>query len=123
MDCIKFTISKAIGLAIIVGSGIVKVPQVIKIISNASVEGISPASYYIETTIYTQTAALAMSKGLAFSVYGENLIILFQNWAIIMLIWNYNKSINIFVKIIFVIFSIGYAYVLFTPNFLTNSHW
>jgi len=51
MECIKFTISKAIGLAIIVGSGIVKVPQVLKIMSNKSVEGISPAGYYIEVSI------------------------------------------------------------------------
>ena len=87
MDCVKFTISKAIGLAIIVGSGIVKLPQVFKIIANKSVEGISPASYYIETTIFMQTAALAVSKGMAFSVYGENLIILVQNAAIIFLIW------------------------------------
>ena len=36
-DCLKFTLSKAIGFAIIVGSAIVKLPQIIKIVSNGSV--------------------------------------------------------------------------------------
>mgnify|MGYP000864314278 CR=1 FL=1 len=70
-----------------------------------------------------QTAALAMSKGMAFSVYGENLIILVQNAAIILLIWQFNKDINIIVKILVLLFWIGYAYILFTPNFLGNNEW
>lgn len=49
-DCIKFTISKGIGLAIVVGSAIVKLPQILKIVSNGSVEGISAMSYYIEVS-------------------------------------------------------------------------
>ena len=49
-ECIKFTISKGIGLAIIVGSGILKIPQIIKIISNGSVDGLSSISNYIEVS-------------------------------------------------------------------------
>ena len=40
-ECIKFTISKGIGLAIVLGSSILKVPQILKIVSSGSVEGIS----------------------------------------------------------------------------------
>jgi mannose-P-dolichol utilization defect protein 1 len=49
-QCIKFTISKAIGLAIVAGSSILKVPQILKIVSNGSVEGISSLTYYIEVS-------------------------------------------------------------------------
>jgi hypothetical protein len=123
MECIKFTISKGIGLAIIVGSSILKVPQIIKIVSNGSVEGIAAVTYYIETTIFMQTAALAISNGIAFSVYGESLIIMVQNFLIILLIWNYNKSIGGIEKLAVFAFFIGYAYVLFTPAILTAEHW
>lgn len=49
-ECLKFTISKCIGLAIVVGSAIVKLPQIIKIVNNGSVDGISAVSYYIEVS-------------------------------------------------------------------------
>jgi mannose-P-dolichol utilization defect protein 1 len=49
-ECIKFTLSKTIGFAIIVGSAIVKLPQIIKIVVNGSVKGISSISYYIEVS-------------------------------------------------------------------------
>ena len=52
VDCIKFTVSKLIGLAIVVGSGILKIPQILKIVSNSSVEGLSQLTLYIETTIF-----------------------------------------------------------------------
>jgi len=51
-DCIKFTISKGVGLAIVAGSAILKVPQIVKILSSGSVEGISSFSYYVETVMF-----------------------------------------------------------------------
>ena len=50
-ECLKVTISKAIGFAIVAGSGILKVPQILKIVSNGSVVGLSAVSYYIEVSI------------------------------------------------------------------------
>ena len=50
MDCLKFTISKGIGFAIVVGSSIVKLPQIIKILQKSSVEGISQFTLYIEVS-------------------------------------------------------------------------
>lgn len=48
-DCMKFTISKGIGLAIVAGSSILKLPQIIKILSSNSVEGLSALGMYLET--------------------------------------------------------------------------
>jgi len=55
MDCIKFTISKGIGYAIVVGAGILKIPQIMKILKNSSVEGLNNYSYYIESLVYMHT--------------------------------------------------------------------
>jgi hypothetical protein len=49
-DCIKFTLSKIVGYLIIAGSGILKVPQILKILKNQSVEGISKMMFYLEVT-------------------------------------------------------------------------
>ena len=50
MECINFTISKGIGLAIVAGSSILKLPQIIKIVSNKSVAGLAAISSYIEVS-------------------------------------------------------------------------
>jgi mannose-P-dolichol utilization defect protein 1 len=50
-DCLKFTISKALGYAIIGGSAILKLPQIIKILKNGSVHGISKFLFYSEVRI------------------------------------------------------------------------
>jgi len=70
-----------------------------------------------------QTAAMAISNGIAFSVYGESLIIMAQNFLVIMLIWSYNKNIGAAEKFLVFLFFVGYAYVLFTPAMLDANHW
>ena len=122
-ECVKFTFSKAIGFAIITGAFILKVPQIMKILSSGSVEGISPFSYYTETLNYVNTAALSMHLGLAFSVYGETLIILAQNAIIILLLWSYQKKVSFLEKITFLAIVSGYSYVLFTGDLITEDMW
>lgn len=48
VECIKFTISKCIGFAIVAGACILKVPQIAKILSNGSVDGLTAISLYSE---------------------------------------------------------------------------
>ena len=115
MDCIKFTITRCIGMAIVVGSGILKMPQIVKILQNSSVEGLSQLTLYIETMIFMQTAGLGRFNGLSFTVYGESLIIMVQNYIIILLIWSYNKSIGFVEKLFIFVFMIGYSILLFDP--------
>ena len=69
-----------------------------------------------------QTAGIAIGNGIAFSVYGESLIIMVQNFVVIMMIWQHNKSIGLVQKLAVAAFFAGYAYVLFTPGFLTQEH-
>ena len=48
VECIKFTIMKVLGYLIIAGAFIIKVPQILKIMKNKSVAGISKFLFYIE---------------------------------------------------------------------------
>jgi len=101
-----------IGYAIIIGSGILKVPQIFKIINNKSVQGISKYLFYMENFVYLHTTANSMHKNIPFSVYGENGLILCQNYVIIMLIWAYDKSISIVEKVLVFGFFAAYNTIL-----------
>ena len=121
-DCVKFSISKLIGYVIILGAVIVKVPQIIKILANCSTKGINSYSYYVETTQYMQIAAYAMHLNLQFSVYGENLFLVAQNIAIVLLMWHFDHSIAFFEKLIFSAFYGAYATALF-GGYLPEHAW
>lgn len=121
-ECLKFTLSKAVGLAIVAGSGILKLPQILKILASGSVEGISSVGYYLETDTFMQTAGMSMARGIPFSVYGETLIIMAQNFVIILMIWRYNKAIGLAEKAAVFLFFAGYGFCLFT-NVFSPDHW
>ena len=122
-ECIKFTASKGIGLAIIAGSGILKVPQIINILKSGSTAGLSPFSNYVETVSFMQTCAFSIAHNVPFSVYGETLIITVQNIVIVLLIWNYDKSVGLANKAIVGAMLIGYSYALFTPGIINEDIW
>jgi mannose-P-dolichol utilization defect 1 len=110
--CLKFTMSKLVGYLIVLGAVVVKVPQIMKILVNNSTKGISPMAYYVETTVYLQSAAYSMHLGLQFSVYGENLFMTAQNLAIIGLMWKFEKHIPTFQKVAFGAFVAVYSFAL-----------
>jgi hypothetical protein len=71
-----------------------------------------------------QTAGQAISKNIPFSVYGESLIIMCQNFIIISLIWKYNKSIGTMEKLIVAVGGLSYAYLLFAiPDAIPLEVW
>ena len=114
--------SKAVGLAIVGGSAILKLPQIMKILSSGSVDGISSNGYYLETITFMNTAGFSMANNVPFSVYGESVIITGQNFIVILMIWAYNKSIGFFEKLVVFALIGGYGYALFN-NLLTPEQW
>ena len=80
--------------------------------NSKSARGISSFSYYFETIAFMQTLGLSLHKGLDFSIYGDTIIILFQNAAVIFLIWHYNKEISIVEKILAGTFLTAYCVIL-----------
>ena len=113
VDCLKFTLSKLIGYLIITGAFILKVPQILKILKNKSVHGISKIMFYIETLMFIHSSSFSIHNKIPFSVYGENLIILAQNLIIVLLFWTFNKSIGIAEKFLLFVFITAYSFLLF----------
>lgn len=88
-DCLKLAVSKALGIAILGVSTIVKVPQILKILSSHSGEGVSFSSYALETVAYGVTMAYNFRKGWPFSTYGETAMIAVQNVGIAALVLHF----------------------------------
>jgi mannose-P-dolichol utilization defect protein 1 len=88
--CIKLAISKGLGIAIIGASTIVKVPQILKLLSSKSASGISFLSYLLETSAYLISLAYNFRQGFPFSTYGETALIMVQNVVIAVLVLQYS---------------------------------
>ncbi|KAA8903592.1 hypothetical protein FN846DRAFT_53936 [Sphaerosporella brunnea] len=87
--CTKLAISKAIGVGIVALSTVVKVPQLLKLVRSRSAQGISFASYLLETSAYIITLAYNVRSGNPFSTYGEIAILALQNVVISLLVLHY----------------------------------
>lgn len=87
--CLKLVVSKALGYAIITGSLILKLPQILKILSAKDVTGLTPASFYMEVLLYVSSTIYNVLRGYPVSTWGENLVILVQNVVLVLLLWAY----------------------------------
>uniref|UniRef100_K3X7B3 Mannose-P-dolichol utilization defect 1 protein homolog n=1 Tax=Globisporangium ultimum (strain ATCC 200006 / CBS 805.95 / DAOM BR144) TaxID=431595 RepID=K3X7B3_GLOUD len=87
--CLKLVVSKALGYAIITGSLILKLPQILKILSAKDVTGLTPASFYMEVLLYVSSTVYNVLRGYPVSTWGENLVILVQNVILVLLLWTY----------------------------------
>jgi mannose-P-dolichol utilization defect protein 1 len=92
IECIKYSISKGLGIGIVIGGSIMKVPQVLLIINAHSARGLSFPAYVLETLSYAITLAYSFRNGFPFSTYGENFFLTLQNVLITLLIIYYSSS-------------------------------
>ena len=72
LPCLKLLISKCLGLGIILGGTILKVPQIVKIVRAGKADGVSFLSYLLETAAYAISLAYNYRSGNPFSTYGES---------------------------------------------------
>ncbi|KAL2130394.1 hypothetical protein VTI74DRAFT_6522 [Chaetomium olivicolor] len=89
-ECLKYTISKALGIGIVGASSVVKVPQIIKLVNSKSASGVSFLSYLLETSSYLISLAYNVRNAFPFSTYGETALVLGQNVIITVLVLNYS---------------------------------
>jgi mannose-P-dolichol utilization defect protein 1 len=82
---------QGLGIGIIGASSIVKGPQLLKLISSQSAEGISFTSY-LEFSAYLISLSYNVRHGFPFSTYGEKALILVQNIAIASLVLKYGGN-------------------------------
>ena len=102
---------------------IFKLPQIIKILNNKSVEGISKGLFYLDFLPYLHTGAYSMHSKLPFSVYGDNVFIVCQSFILIFLFWIYNKSIGVVEKILLFIGITMYTTILLQDKLVTEEAW
>eukprot|EP00164_Ancoracysta_twista_P004591 GFYU01006198.1.p1 GENE.GFYU01006198.1~~GFYU01006198.1.p1 ORF type:complete len:231 (+),score=36.94 GFYU01006198.1:28-720(+) len=84
-------ISKTLGYAIVFGSGALKGPQIYNIVKAKSGEGLSAIGFLLEFFGFGIVLAYNISKGYAFSTYGEAALIFIQNIVILWLMQYYSK--------------------------------
>lgn len=88
--CLNLGFSKALGLAIVAGSSVVKVPQILKLLQSRSAAGVSSLSYALETAAFVITLVYSARNGFPFSTYGETALIAAQNVVISVLVLRYS---------------------------------
>jgi len=107
--CLKYGLSKGLGLAIILGSLFVKVPQIGKIFKNKSAAGINFIGVLLELFAMSSSLSYSYCKGFPFSAWGEVSFMVIQTSIIAALVLKYSYSSNILPLSFFV----GYAAILY----------
>lgn len=87
--CTSLAISKALGLAIVGASAIVKVPQILKLVNSRSSAGVSFISYAMETASLLITLSYNVRQQFPFSTYGESALIAVQDVVIGVLVLSF----------------------------------
>ncbi|KZO97151.1 mannose-P-dolichol utilization defect 1 protein [Calocera viscosa TUFC12733] len=85
-DCLKYAISKGLGVGLVLGGSIMKLPQLVVIVRARSARGVSLAAYAFETLSYWIITVYSARQGYPFSTYGENFFLGVQNVVITLLI-------------------------------------
>ncbi|EFN76261.1 Mannose-P-dolichol utilization defect 1 protein-like protein, partial [Harpegnathos saltator] len=88
--CFKATLSKILGLCIIGGSLLVKIPQIVKIFQNKSGEGINIFSVLLDLFAITAMVSYSFINGFPFSAWGDGVFLGLQTLAIAVLVMHYN---------------------------------
>lgn len=106
IGCIRLCVTKALSYGIIGGSSVVKVPQIIQILSSRSTYGLSIMSFLIESISSSITFSYNWRGGNSFSSYGETLFIVAQNLVILSLIFIFRRRIGelLIVGVLFALF-------------------
>lgn len=96
-------ITRTLGYGIVGSSGIVKLPQILSILANSSVQGLSFFSILLETASYLINLSYNFRQHNDFTTFGESAFLSLQNIVILLLILYYSgltKYINGFVGLL-----------------------
>ncbi|CAK1549677.1 unnamed protein product [Leptosia nina] len=90
--CFKSTLSKGLGIGIIAGSILVKVPQILKILGSKSAKGINIYGVYLELFAITANFTYSYVMKFPFSAWGEGTFLALQTAIIAALVLHYGGS-------------------------------
>ncbi|KAL0485450.1 mannose-P-dolichol utilization defect [Acrasis kona] len=105
-ECLKLLFSKLLGYFIILGAMFFKIPQILAILRNKSVQGLSLSMFVLELVGHMITLSYNLRHGNPFSTYGETFFVILQNVVILLLFFTYRKGQA---SIIFFLLSAGFA--------------
>nr|XP_031840028.1 mannose-P-dolichol utilization defect 1 protein homolog [Nomia melanderi] len=91
-ECFKATLSKFLGLGIIAGSLLVKVPQIVKILKSKSVQGINLFSVLLDVFAITAMVCYSIVSGFPFSSWGDGVFLGLQTLMIAVLVMHFNGN-------------------------------
>ncbi|ETV70355.1 hypothetical protein, variant 2 [Aphanomyces astaci] len=114
VECGKAVVSKLLGYLIIVGSFILKLPQILKIVAAGNVAGLNPSSFYLEVITFQASVVYNVLRGYPISSWGESAVILIQNVILVLLLWYYSgaaKSTQLVGVVAFVALGAGMFYL------------
>ncbi|CAH8843431.1 unnamed protein product [Trichobilharzia szidati] len=91
--CFKIILSKVLGYGIIVGSSLVKIPQVLKVAKSKNAYGLSILSILLELISFTSVSVYSLANGFPFSSYGEGIFLGIQNFllAVMAITWTHSR--------------------------------
>lgn len=78
VECLRATLSKGLGLGIVAGASLVKLPQVFKLVSSGSAEGLSLPGVMMELIAVSGSTAYCYVNDFPFSTYGEGVFLILQ---------------------------------------------
>lgn len=88
-DCLRASLSRLIGVGIVFFAGLIKLPQILRILSSRSAAGLSPTTFLIETFGYTYNLAAHYRQSYPISTYGDFFVLLLQNYLLVWLVFAY----------------------------------
>ncbi|KAL1961079.1 hypothetical protein VTO42DRAFT_4967 [Malbranchea cinnamomea] len=119
--CLPLAISKTLGIAIVAFSGIVKVPQIVKLVSSRSAAGVSFSSYALETTSLLITLAYNARQHFPFSTYGEAALIAAQDVVVAVLVLAFSGQAASAGAFVAAVVAMVYA-LLFSGETIVDQH-
>ncbi|ESQ42409.1 hypothetical protein EUTSA_v10015267mg [Eutrema salsugineum] len=94
-DCLLPLITKLLGYFLVAASMTVKLPQIMKIVDNKSVRGLSIAAFELEVVGYTISLAYCLHKELPFSAFGEIAFLLIQGLILVACIYYFSQPLSV----------------------------
>jgi mannose-P-dolichol utilization defect protein 1 len=91
--CFTPLLTKALGVVVILGSCLNKIPIMLNMMKTQSAAGISRNSLYGEALVYGSCALYGFLSGHPFTAYGENVSLPMQNTVLILMSWQFSAGV------------------------------
>ncbi|KAJ8920844.1 hypothetical protein NQ315_015636 [Exocentrus adspersus] len=119
--CFSATLSKCLGLGIILGSLLVKIPQILKLVQNKSGEGISITSVTFDLAAITIYMSYSFVKQFPFSSWGDTSFLAIQTVIVAVLVLIYENAVM--KALIYLTTYLGICYVMMSGITPINVLW